>query len=438
METEAASTSLPKTIPTQRNLTLLERMVSASFGAFLTSLLVTPLDVVKTRLQTQTSNPKLNNFSHMSYSTVKQKLSSQNFSFKDPLRCPSCTHYIFSNGLMEHTIPKSILFSHCSNTQFNSPSTVKSPPRNFSKFSSGSLTVKKSSPNLFFQRSILSPTVSRSIPIVAYESKVIEFNGTFDGLRKILNKEGLSGLYLGLKPTLFMAIPATVLYFAAYDYLSIYLQKQGSKFGKNEEFQTASIALLSGSSARVFASTIVSPIELVRTKLQATNLAHQNISSAENTKIVLKELRKDIKSSSILTLWRGLLPTLLRDVPFSAVYWVCVELTKKELRKRGYKETKRDEIYVSLVSGSVSGMVAAFLTTPFDVIKTRRQVFEFSKQSGTKESSSKLSHILQTIIKKEGVKGLFAGLLPRVAKVAPSCGIMLSSYEAGKQFFIRT
>jgi solute carrier family 25 protein 39/40 len=39
------------------------------------------------------------------------------------------------------------------------------------------------------------------------------------------------------------------------------------------------------------------------------------------------------------------------------------------------------------------------------------------------------------IAQREGVGALFAGLGPRLAKVAPSCAIMIASYEMGKTFF---
>lgn len=41
------------------------------------------------------------------------------------------------------------------------------------------------------------------------------------------------------------------------------------------------------------------------------------------------------------------------------------------------------------------------------------------------------------IYQNYGVKGLFAGLTPRLIKVAPACAIMISTFEHGKQFFQR-
>lgn len=41
------------------------------------------------------------------------------------------------------------------------------------------------------------------------------------------------------------------------------------------------------------------------------------------------------------------------------------------------------------------------------------------------------------IRRSHGFRGLYAGLFPRVVKVAPSCAIMISSFEYGKIFFNR-
>ncbi len=43
--------------------------------------------------------------------------------------------------------------------------------------------------------------------------------------------------------------------------------------------------------------------------------------------------------------------------------------------------------------------------------------------------SLKMWEIAKNIVKEEGLKGLTKGMVPRVAKVAPSCAIMISSYE---------
>lgn len=45
--------------------------------------------------------------------------------------------------------------------------------------------------------------------------------------------------------------------------------------------------------------------------------------------------------------------------------------------------------------------------------------------------------IFKTILSEEGVRGFWKGVLPRTAKVAPACAIMISAYEVSKRFFER-
>lgn len=70
---------------------------------------------------------------------------------------------------------------------------------------------------------------------------------------------------------------------------------------------------------------------------------------------------------------------------------------------------------------------------PFDTIKTRRQAALVSSTESTTNSTLSLrtAGLVRHIIQTEGAKALFAGLTPRVAKIAPACGIMIACYEVG-------
>lgn len=59
----------------------------------------------------------------------------------------------------------------------------------------------------------------------------------------------------------------------------------------------------------------------------------------------------------------------------SAIYWTVYEDLKRRLRAAGYtSDTPWDNFLVSFTSGAVAGSVSALVTTPFDVIKTYRQI----------------------------------------------------------------
>lgn len=82
------------------------------------------------------------------------------------------------------------------------------------------------------------------------------------------------------------------------------------------------------------------------------------------------------------------------------------------------------------------------ITTPFDVVKTHKQI-EFGEKVLYSEHPQKSLHQAQThkilfdIYNKNGLRGIFAGVTPRIMKVAPACAIMISAFEHGKSFFFR-
>jgi solute carrier family 25 protein 39/40 len=139
-------------------------------------------------------------------------------------------------------------------------------------------------------------------------------------------------------------------------------------------------------------------------------------------------MSKLVKTKGLTILWRGLGPTLWRDVPFSGLYWAGFEILKTR-----FASTHPDlsPLTTSFISGALSGTFSALLTQPFDVLKTRRQVFTPSPHCSPAALNSHASTIplAMHVIKTEGFGALMAGLTARCGKVAPACGLMIASYE---------
>ena len=153
------------------------------------------------------------------------------------------------------------------------------------------------------------------------ETQKRTFTSTLDGLRKIARNEGALSLYRGLSPTLVMAIPANVIYFTGYDWL-----RSNPASPINRITSDTYTPLLSGSVARIAAAVVVSPIEMFRTRMQATHGSSPGI-----FKSTLLGLHKMTQTQGYGSLWRGLTLTMWRDVPFSGIYWWGYEATRNAL-----------------------------------------------------------------------------------------------------------
>uniref|UniRef100_H2Y6W0 Solute carrier family 25 member 40 n=1 Tax=Ciona savignyi TaxID=51511 RepID=H2Y6W0_CIOSA len=208
-----------------------------------------------------------------------------------------------------------------------------------------------------------------------------------------------------------MAVPATVVYFTSYDQLK-------SKFAPILGLYSP---IFAGALARAGTVTIVSPIELIRTKMQSQQLSHREI---------VKVLRTSVQKSGYISLWRGWSATMLRDVPFSMLYWYMYEDLKKRVNTQSI-------FLQSFIAGFFAGTTAAVITLPLDVVKTTRQITIGEKELMGLNGNGNVTTLgmMRKIIQESGPRGLFVGLLPRCAKIAPACAIMISSYELGKNFF---
>lgn len=101
-----------------------------------------------------------------------------------------------------------------------------------------------------------------------------------DAFVKISRTEGVPSLWSGLSPTLVLAIPATVAYFVAYEQLRLKLKDMyNNKYPDSKKKQPFWIPLISGGSARILSASIVSPLELIRTKMQSQRLNYYGMCS---------------------------------------------------------------------------------------------------------------------------------------------------------------
>jgi solute carrier family 25 protein 39/40 len=240
-----------------------------------------------------------------------------------------------------------------------------------------------------------------------------QFSGPMDAVYKISRFEGFRNLWRGMNTTLTIVVPSTALYFTSYEHLRKTFERSGLF---SETFTPA----MAGLSARMVTVSVFSPLELVRTHLQATSAA------TVTNQGVVPTLQAIFRGGGVKSLWAGLAPTIWRDAPFSAVYWTTFEALRR------MDSGISNQFVIDFVAGATGGMLAAIITHPFDVVKTRIQMHIPTNQNIDGGNRKEL-HMWRSIFEKEGLSGFGKGMVPRVMKVAPSCAMMISCYELTKK-----
>ena len=149
-------------------------------------------------------------------------------------------------------------------------------------------------------------------------------------------------------------------------------------------------------------------------------------------KISYPRLARELGLSGVYT---GVFATLVRDIPFSMLYFSLYSEVKRSL----VTDTTSASLLAvkSFASGVIAGTVAAAATCPFDVVKTRVHAAVTPSKLGLREwmgrEVGQWTGHLQQIVKVEGYGALFRGIVPRCIIISPLFGITMLCFEEFQQ-----
>ncbi|PWZ01752.1 mitochondrial carrier [Testicularia cyperi] len=245
------------------------------------------------------------------------------------------------------------------------------------------------------------------------------YKNSIDCVKKVFRNEGLRGFYSGLGPQLLGVAPEKAIKLTVNDLVR----------GHAKDPITGAITLpwelIAGGTAGGCQVIFTNPLEIVKIRLQVAG----EIAKAEGGDRVARGAVHIVRQLGLVGLYRGASACLLRDIPFSAIYFPAYAHLKKDTFHEG-RDGKKLGFGEMLASAAIAGMPAAFLTTPADVIKTRLQV-EARKGQATYKG---IADCATKIMAEEGPKAFFKGSLARVLRSSPQFGATLVAYEYLQKF----
>ncbi|KAM4699879.1 mitochondrial glutamate carrier 1-like [Discoglossus pictus] len=274
------------------------------------------------------------------------------------------------------------------------------------------------------------------------------YKSIWDCLGKTLRSEGYFGMYRGAAVNLTLVTPEKAIKLAANDFFRHHLAKDGKGLTLPKE-------MLAGCGAGTCQVIITTPMEMLKIQLQdagrlastqksipgipclAPGTKHLNaipvITRAYNVaptmatqKMSATQIASELfRTEGVRGLYKGLGATLLRDVPFSVIYFPLFS----NLNKLGQASPDEKAPFLhSFLAGCIAGSTAAVSVNPCDVIKTRLQ----SLNKGANEETYRgIVDCARKIWTKEGPSAFLKGSGCRALVMAPLFGIAQVVYFFG-------
>ncbi|KAG9250141.1 mitoferrin-1 [Emericellopsis atlantica] len=244
------------------------------------------------------------------------------------------------------------------------------------------------------------------------------YTGVMRSTYQIASSEGLFSLWRGMSSVIVGAGPAHAVYFATYE--AVKHAMGGNQAGVHHPLAAAS----SGAAATIASDAFMNPFDVIKQRMQIQN-------SKKMYKSMVDCARYVYKNEGLGAFYVSYPTTLSMTVPFTALQFLAYESISTMMNP-----TKQYDPLTHCAAGAVAGGFAAGLTTPMDVIKTMLQTRGTSSDPQVRNVNGFMGGC-RLLLQREGFRGFFKGVKPRIITTMPSTAICWSAYEFCKAYFIK-
>jgi len=184
------------------------------------------------------------------------------------------------------------------------------------------------------------------------------------------------------------------------------------------------VQLLTAGSAACVADMITFPLDTAKVRLQvqgegraalaAAAVEGSSPASANRYAGVVGTVRGIAAHEGPKALYNGIVPGLQRQMAFSAIRIGAYESVKTFYKSQTKVESGVGMLLVRIAAGVTTGTLAILSAQPTDVVKVRMQAEQ--KALGAPSRYKGVVDAYVTIAKTEGIRGLYKGTLPNIAR----------------------
>lgn len=242
-----------------------------------------------------------------------------------------------------------------------------------------------------------------------------KYKSILNGFRVTVAEEGVRGLSLGWAPTLIGYSMQGLCKFGFYEvFKNVYSSMIGEE---NSYIYRTSLYLAASASAEFFADIALAPMEAVKVRMQT---------SPGFAKTLGQGLPKLYAAEGLVGFYKGLPPLWMRQIPYTMMKFACFERTVEALYKYVVPKprsecTKSEQLVVTFAAGYIAGVFCAVVSHPADTVVS-------------KLNNSVGSTPIQAA-KELGMKGLWAGLGPRIIMIGTLTALQWFIYDSVKVAF---
>jgi solute carrier family 25 iron transporter 28/37 len=226
--------------------------------------------------------------------------------------------------------------------------------------------------------------------------------------KHILKTDGAIGFFRGISAMALGAAPAHGIYFATYELSKTFL-------GRGDSVNPL-VTSVSGALATTVSDFAQTPLDVIKQRLQLDAVQYRGS--------LLRCAAEVHRLEGLRAFWLSYPTTLVMNVPHHAAQFTLYEVAKSLLSGPLGVVVGHSPMAVHFTAGALAGGLAAALTTPLDVAKTRLQT-----QTETGRMYLTLRQTLVHVWRTEGMRGLLSGIGPRFWFHMPSTAICWTVYE---------